>query len=222
MRDKINSNKIVLYLEELQKVLIKLENSPSLDKNKSLQRLYVWYSLQVCIAKYSIGKDKAEVALAVSELIKTFSTHFKFTNDYGQYDIMLWTLCLALLCEESNGDFELLKHFFENNKIADSIIESILRYKFGTWPNNSNSVIQQNPYKHAVYINSASDIQRYLDKEWYKGHNESPWHDLHLVNEVHRYFGYWAWEAAAIAKIKNIDDSDLKDQLYYPYDAVHW
>ncbi len=32
----------------------------------------------------------------------------------------------------------------------------------------------------------------------------------------------WAWETAAIVKLKGIDDSILKDQLYYPYDAAHW
>ena len=27
---------------------------------------------------------------------------------------------------------------------------------------------------------------------------------------------------AAVAKIMHIDDSDLKENPYYPYDMVHW
>lgn len=32
----------------------------------------------------------------------------------------------------------------------------------------------------------------------------------------------WAWETVAIVKLKGIDDSSLREQKYYPYDAVHW
>ena len=36
------------------------------------------------------------------------------------------------------------------------------------------------------------------------------------------YYGYWSFEAGAIAKILNLDDSNLKDVPYYPYDLVHY
>ncbi|MDD7379168.1 MAG: DUF1911 domain-containing protein [Lachnospiraceae bacterium] len=36
------------------------------------------------------------------------------------------------------------------------------------------------------------------------------------------YYGYWSFEAGAIAKILNLDDSSLKDVPYYPYDLVHY
>jgi hypothetical protein len=48
------------------------------------------------------------------------------------------------------------------------------------------------------------------------------WIDLHKSKQANNYFGYWAWEVAAIVKIKGIDDSSLKTHKYYPYDAVHW
>lgn len=36
------------------------------------------------------------------------------------------------------------------------------------------------------------------------------------------YYGYWSFEAGAIAKILNIDDDSIKNISYYPYDLVHY
>ena len=62
-------------------------------------------------------------------------------------------------------------------------------------------------------------LNEYLDK-WYNLNKNAPWHNTHLRSNG--YTGYWAWEVAAVAKIMHIDDTDLKDNPYYPYDMVHW
>ncbi len=59
----------------------------------------------------------------------------------------------------------------------------------------------------------------YIEK-WYNLNKDAPWYNNHLKTRCYR--GYWAWEVAAVAKILHIDDSDLKDNPYYPYDMVHW
>jgi hypothetical protein len=35
------------------------------------------------------------------------------------------------------------------------------------------------------------------------------------------FFGYWAFEAAAVVKMLQIPDSTLLDNPYYPRDLVH-
>lgn len=62
-------------------------------------------------------------------------------------------------------------------------------------------------------------LKEYLGK-WYNLNKDAPWYNNHLKKNCYR--GYWAWEVAAVAKIMHIDDSDLKDNPYYPYDMVHW
>lgn len=62
-------------------------------------------------------------------------------------------------------------------------------------------------------------LEDYIGK-WYNLNKDAPWHDNHLMKYCYR--GYWAWEVAAVAKIMHIDDSDLRDNPYYPYDMVHW
>lgn len=62
-------------------------------------------------------------------------------------------------------------------------------------------------------------MKDYLEK-WYKLHRNDPWYETHKKELV--YKGYWCWEAGAITKIMQLDDSSFKDNLYYPYDMVHW
>ena len=64
-------------------------------------------------------------------------------------------------------------------------------------------------------------LKEYLEKYWYVGHKNMGWYDIHKAKEK-LYYGYWSFEAGAIAKILNLDDSNLKNVPYYPYDLVHY
>ncbi|WP_449029267.1 PoNe immunity protein domain-containing protein, partial [Prevotella jejuni] len=81
-------------------------------------------------------------------------------------------------------------------------------------------------HKELFKLTQLSDAQAakkalidYIGK-WYNLNKDAPWYNNHLKTSCYR--GYWAWEVAAVAKILQIDDSDLKDNPYYPYDMVHW
>ena len=63
---------------------------------------------------------------------------------------------------------------------------------------------------------------RYIKKDWYRVHAGMDWYNSHKKLDKMLYKGYWSFEAGAIAKILNIDDSRLKDTKYYPYDLVHF
>lgn len=69
--------------------------------------------------------------------------------------------------------------------------------------------------------NCVDKLKEYLEKYWYVGHKDMVWYDIHKAKEK-LYYGYWSFEAGAIAKILNLDDSSLKDVPYYPYDLVHY
>ncbi len=64
-------------------------------------------------------------------------------------------------------------------------------------------------------------LKEYLQEKWYEIHRECAWYDSHKSSK-NVYYGYWSFEAGAIAKILNLDDSSLKDVPYYPYDLVHY
>lgn len=62
-------------------------------------------------------------------------------------------------------------------------------------------------------------MKLHLDK-WYSLHSQDPWYDNHKKKLC--YIGYWAWEAGAVTKIMQLDDSSFRDHPHYPYDLVHW
>ena len=67
---------------------------------------------------------------------------------------------------------------------------------------------------------SIQKLEKYLKKEWYRGHSDCAWHDDHKYGI--RHDGYWSFESGALVKILGLDDSSLKGLPYYPYDMVHW
>ncbi|MEG0487696.1 MAG: DUF1911 domain-containing protein, partial [Acinetobacter sp.] len=49
------------------------------------------------------------------------------------------------------------------------------------------------------------------------------WYNSHLEPaEELRYSGYWAFEAAALVYLLDLDDSALHKYLFYPKDIVQW
>ncbi|MDE2430085.1 MAG: DUF1911 domain-containing protein, partial [Burkholderiales bacterium] len=65
-------------------------------------------------------------------------------------------------------------------------------------------------------------LQRYL-KKWYRAMQAHPrWYNGHLKvsdDGYAPYYGYWAFEAAAVVFLLDIDDS-LIEHLVYPKDLV--
>jgi Domain of unknown function (DUF1911) len=67
-----------------------------------------------------------------------------------------------------------------------------------------------------------ADLQAYC-KAWYPAMKKAPWHDSHLrmTDTDGDYFGYWAFEAGAVALLCEIDDSTIA-HIVYPKDLVAW
>jgi hypothetical protein len=67
-----------------------------------------------------------------------------------------------------------------------------------------------------------AELQIYLPA-WYPAFQYAPWHDGHLrINGTEGdYFGYWAFEAGAVAYLLDLDDSTIT-HMVYPKDLVAW
>jgi hypothetical protein len=65
-----------------------------------------------------------------------------------------------------------------------------------------------------------SDLTKYL-KDWYSPiHEDQSWHNSHTEEDSYGYCGYWAFEAAALVYLLDLDDTSLHKFLYYPKDLV--
>lgn len=82
------------------------------------------------------------------------------------------------------------------------------------------------PLVHALYEADNDEATNKLDdylKHWYPAFKYVPWHDGHLRIDGTDgdYFGYWAFEAGAVALLCDIDDSRIS-HMVYPKDLVAW
>ncbi|MFR5952198.1 MAG: PoNe immunity protein domain-containing protein [Coprococcus sp.] len=67
---------------------------------------------------------------------------------------------------------------------------------------------------HTKLVKSINDEDRdaflkYL-RGWYKGSVDSAWYGTHELVNKYQYYGYWCFEAGAIAKRLGFIDDDLK------------
>lgn len=60
-------------------------------------------------------------------------------------------------------------------------------------------------------------LKKYVDKQWFKTLNDGM-----IRKGDPSYRGFWCIEAAALVKALKLDDSELKDSKYYPYDMAHF
>lgn len=59
--------------------------------------------------------------------------------------------------------------------------------------------------------------------DWYSLNKFEVWYNSHLAPpDEMRYCGYWAFEAAALAYLLDLDDTPLHKHLFYPKDIVAW
>jgi hypothetical protein len=224
MRDKGNFTELINILNEdiryYKNAITTGEAKP--ERFPSLKRAIYSSHLDIAQAHYSYGAKKELVKQAVLQCILAFEDSFQFVKGFGQYDEMIWLLSLAVLCDIDRENFKKITDVLKRDKVNDQLLSFIIKSKDTTWQESSAQPLQKHPYAKGTNLNTAADIKFYLDKVWYQGHSDAAWHDTHLNKAVNCYSGYWAWEAAVIAKIKGIDDTVLKSQKYYPYDAVHW
>ena len=183
---------------------------------------------------YSIGEDIGKLRKLYISSLDNYILGANFKNPTYADD--LDRISLGILLGIDNTDFNRLADYVqrmdEQAKPADWIPDQLLwfmlnsRLKENEKQTYADKLAFPKLYKGLFKLTQISDAQEakkalndYIEK-WYNLNKDAPWYNSHLKKNCYR--GYWAWEVAAVAKIMNIDDSNLKDNPYYPYDMVHW
>ena len=221
MRDNIKDEQYFreFIAEDLNRVLKlskkiemgEIKNSRIIPVKQGIFRL----KLGIIIAKYSRGDDIQDLKLSFELIFKEWITNFFSPNAYNE-NLKMISLGILFNIEQ---DFLLLvkKKLIENN-INDWLYDFLLNEK----KENTPLLFSQRFHflKETVdTANKDNSLEKYLKEEWYNKDCE--------VFEAHKstqriYYGYWCFEAGAVAKILHLDDSSLKDVPYYPYDLVHY
>ena len=122
------------------------------------------------------------------------------------------------------------KKLLEKSENRDFYLDSMMQALDPSWQISTEKILWPKDMKPLCEViqlsktDKASAVQRlkkYLDKEWFRTLTGGLVSNQQL-KENHNYRGYWCMEAAAVVKALELDDTELRDCKYYPYDMAHF
>ena len=228
MRDVLMSEQYFSeYIQEetqrINKFMSKLQNNEVReDRIYSVKKKVDAIKFGLLISKYSYGEDISKLESDFIELLNDMPLYW---NQNSSYVDMLWMMSLAILFGVNKEQFCVMSDLVEKYNRNDAVLDFFINYKVhGVVGKIEGNYSFGFPYDKLADIIADKEkgvdrLKEYLQKYWYVGHKDMVWYDIHKAKEK-LYYGYWSFEAGAVAKILNLDDSSLKDVPYYPYDLV--
>ena len=177
---------------------------------------------QILISKYSAGYPVLEL---IPDYLQGVQFMKKGWNTDAGYVTMLWYLSIGVMLE-CHKELQQLSILLRELSVKDKLFSFLVN---NTQDYASEKLLWTTPYAGLIEVielaktnkeKAVERLQKYLKKEWYKGHSDCGWYNDHKSKwGVH--FGYWSFESGALVKILGLDDSSLQGLPYYPYDMVH-
>ncbi|WP_109584175.1 PoNe immunity protein domain-containing protein [Cupriavidus plantarum] len=152
-------------------------------------------------------------------------------GDFESYRTAIDIVSLGILLGDGDGLRRFVK-LLDIDRGRDMLFEAIIETAVDD-PSDNNEFLHVRPYEPLLDAfctaetpaEEAAYMKTFLDS-WYKSFETLPWHNGHLkvpADESYLpYYGYWAFEAAAVSVLFNIDDTPFRDHLLYPKDLADW
>lgn len=195
-------------------------NSGSIDDERVplINNKIIYLKTDLIIAKYSRGDSINDIKNEFEELIDMVCEK----GDVSIYEDNLCLASLAYLLGVNSDKMMRLRSKLMESETYDYLIDFVF---LGSESDiDINKISFKREYKKLTkYIDDRTKetFLKYL-RGWYRSHLHSSWYDSHKNEKFKLYFGYWCFEAGAIAKRLQLDDNDLQNEQYYPYDMVHF
>lgn len=202
------------------------------NEKKSTITLKGWiYSghLSIAISYYSAGypivevKEKFLQGLGNLDLLAQYVSNIQDNKlSLDQYNIVLWTVSLAVLLDIEESNFRLIAESIDKMNRPDRLIDLLLSYKLRKREIHEDSFYSGDMaerYRPLFEIFENNDIKQQIStlkeylKLWYRRQQSCAWYGNH---KRHNYIGYWSFESAAIAKICKISDKIMLKNKYFP------
>ncbi len=175
--------------------------------------------LGIMIAKYSKGDELSTLEEEYLKLIDDWEEVWE--PEY--YNKNLIMISLAVLFKMDSMCAKKIKRMLEKSDIHDWLFDYLLNSMDGEQMVESRELLFSTPFstlQNVVFEENKIDLlKKYLFKEWYN--EDCGCYEAHKSKQ-NIYYGYWSFEAGAIAKILDLEDNCLNNALYYPYDLVHF
>ena len=219
-------NKDAYYLDKWMSEYQETISHPEKYNIGSYKYTAFTYASKKFYSGYSLGLGMnellPEVDLIIRNLIDTMEE-----MDSG-YDNMALIIYLIILFNRTEFLDE-YKELLIKSEYWDVYLENLIQILDPTWQISTEKLCCPK-YSNAVYEvvllskeNKAAAVERlkrYLKKQWLHTMTEGPITKFDLKKG--RYRGYWCIAAAALVKALGLDDTELKDCKYYPYDMAHF
>ncbi len=131
-------------------------------------------------------------------------------------------ICFAILLGLRYQVHQLLPIIDYNNPQKDGMLERLIKFVVPGRGSAPEECTRHLPYSKTFKIFKAGDDERaeavanYLD-DWFHASRREPYYNS---EKRPSFAGYWAYEAAAITFLLDIDDSAYRDAAFYPKDLA--
>ena len=178
---------------------------------------------------YSLGLSMEEllpeVHLIVRNLIDVEKEKDSGYSGYVNMENILYFIILFNLNEYLDEYKELLKRSTMQDFYLDSLMQTLdsswqIRTEKLRCPKYSNAVYEVVLLSKENKAAAVERLKRYLKRQWFMSLTEGVITNRNLKTGWYR--GYWCIAAAALVKALKLDDTELKDCKYYPYDMAHF
>ena len=175
--------------------------------------------LGIMIAGYSKGD---ELTLLEEEYLDLLA-EWEEVLEPEYYNKNLKMISLGILFQVDRAFVKKVKNMLKKSNINDWLYNFLLDSLDGEQIEVSKERLFPNTFttlQRVVYEeNKIELLKKYLNNDWYN--EDCGCYEAHKSKQ-NIYYGYWSFEAGAIAKILKINDTQLRDTQYYPYDMVHY
>jgi hypothetical protein len=192
---------------------------------------------EYAVLEYSVGCDleqcEALIQNALNELErhKTQFPHKSFLYwEPDSFQFLLWSMSFTVLSGKPDALQTIVRMLGKNPQDNDDPLLSILLARLGYigLPRLDHLAFPKS-YQHLYNVIKGDGVSptkeerqksltQYL-RGWYKGMKDCYWYNRHKAR-FPTFFGYWAFEAALVTLLYDLDDSSYSHMLYYPKDLV--
>lgn len=244
--DRVSFESMLAYLQkESIPDLVGDLGTSAIDRQNIGHALYDLGSkhLRVALLSFSGGLAVADMVRPMKLAIDAFDQNIECESAAFEpvdlsiqtyYVEALWLLALTKLLGMGDDQIERVANFYaadETNDGADELFEALLA-KLGRKSFPAEGLIHEDPYQYLLDCIKAEPADRpalmtQFLKRWFKGQKECDWWGSHIPRKGTTvldtgFFGYWAFEAALVTYLWDIDDTSYRDLPHYPKDLVDY
>lgn len=188
------------------------EKRKTLDNTEKVDLYISTISMNILIGEFSAGANKDTLYSAYKRVIAFCKK--------PSYEDILRILSFAVLFEDKSD----ILNFVESNDAVirkDKLLGIIANYIVtDKYPLSKEYIVESLYSQLNVFFNAKTKDEKEIAlieymENWYENSKEASWYNsLNSINNV--YYGYWCFEAAALASIYNLQIDILARNQYFP------